>query len=180
MSDNPYAAPQARIADRSQVRVPSDITSKIRNAVVAGMIVAGLQLVLIAIGMAGNTQFGLDAWSLIDVALVAGLTYGVHRRSRACAVILLVLFVAGRIMFMVQSGTPNGVLVAIVIAYYLARGVQGTLQYHAFMKDPSIGVAYGQVLDAATSDRIAAMEALRHPAPAAASKSEGPAVDPRT
>lgn len=173
MSDNLYAAPQARIADRSQVRVPGDITSKIRNAVVAGTVVATLQFVLVAIGMAGSTQFGLDAWSLIDVALVAGLTFGVHRRSRACAVILLVLFVAGRIMFMVQSGTPNGILVAIVIAYYLARGVQGTFQYHAFTRDPARSEAYGQALDAATSDRVAAMEALRRPEAAAARNDTG-------
>lgn len=180
MSDNLYAAPQARIADRAQVRVPGDITSKIRNAVVAGMIVAALQLVLVAIGMTGRTEVGLDAWSLIDVVLVAGLTFGVHRRSRVCAVILLALFVVGRLMYMVETGKPNGILVAFVVAYYLARGVQGTFQYHAFMKDPATSVAYGQALDAATSDRIAAMEALRNPAPAAASKSEGPAVDPRT
>jgi membrane-bound ClpP family serine protease len=166
MADNPYAAPQARVADRSQLRVPGDITSNIRNAVVAGLVVAGLQLLLVVLGMAGVADFGLGAWGLVDVAIVVALVYGVHRRSRTCAILLLALFVVGRILFMVEQGKPTGIIVAFAIAYYLARGVQGTFQYHAFMRDPATSESYGKALDAATSDRIAAMEALRNPAPA--------------
>src|SRR4051812_5877313 len=164
MQDNPYAAPHARVADRANARVPHEILAKIKGAVVAGIVSATITGVLVVAALIGKPLFGVDAWSAIDVVLVLGLTYGVHRRSRTCAILLLLLFVAGRILMMVGQGQFNGILMSVIFAYYYGRGVMGTFEYHRFIRDPARPAAHEATLDAATNDRIAGLEALRPPA----------------
>lgn len=157
MQENPYSAPQARVAD-AEVRVPGEISGKIRGAVIAGLIIAAIQAVLVALALAGAQQLGVDAWVSIDVAIGLALVYGVHRKSRVCAVLLLSYFLLGRILLMIQSGMPGGLVVTAVVAYYYGRGVLGTFEYHRFVRDPGRRAAQEAQMQA----RVAAIEATRN------------------
>ena len=158
MSENPYVAPDARVAD-AELRVPGEITGKIRGAVIAGLVAAGFQAVLVALALSGSQSLGVDAWGVIDLAILLGLAYGVYRKSRICAVLLLLFFLLGRIMFMIESGKPNGLLVTAIFLYYYGRGVMGTFEYHKFVSDPKRLAAQ----DAELQARVSAIEALRNP-----------------
>jgi serine/threonine-protein kinase len=95
---------------------------RIKNAVAAGAICAVLTaLASLLMGPA----------MLVDAALVAGLTFGVSRRSRACAVVLLVYYVAAKIYMLSQAGAPRGIFVSILFAWYFLQGVQATFAAHA-------------------------------------------------
>ncbi|MEG2189302.1 MAG: hypothetical protein RRY08_05675 [Christensenella sp.] len=74
------------------------------------------------------------ALGLIDVALVAALTLGVHlKQSRVCATILLLLFVISNAVsaYFVKIDIVSLILIAI-IGYTLVCGVLGTF---AFQKE---------------------------------------------
>lgn len=128
------ASPVARIAVTPVAAAPAvdpDVEKGIKNAVVAACISGGITALFTLVALAGVNPVGLDGWAFVDVALIFVLAYGIHRRSRACAVILLVYFVASKIFMMVQMGKPTGLPLAIVFIYYYFMGVQATFKHHS-------------------------------------------------
>lgn len=138
---NPYAAPSADVST-APAAVPVEVAKKIRNGWVAACISGTLTLVVTLIAMSGTAILSFSAWSLIDVAVIFGLAFGIYRKSRTCAVLMLVFFVASKIFMMVQSGKPSGLLLAIVFFYYFWQAVMGTFAYHR-LKPELAGGAQG-------------------------------------
>src|SRR5437016_148421 len=104
-----------------------DAGRHVRNACVAGLVSAGVTLVLSVGGL-----FGFTLWELVDAILIVGLTYGIWKFSRICAVVLLAYFVIGRVMLWAQNGMPGsiGLLVAVVFIYFYGQAVRATFGYH--------------------------------------------------
>ena len=128
-SMNPYTAPSAVVADPI-IEVPLETRKKIKSAWVAACISGTLTLVVTLIAMSGTELLGFDAWSFIDVALIFGLAFGIYKKSRTCAVVMLAYFVLSKIVLMIEAGKPSGLLMAFVFGYYFWQGVQGTFAYH--------------------------------------------------
>lgn len=131
---NPYAAPTAPVADIAPAipAIPADIAKKIKGAWVAGCISAAMTLVVTLIAMSGTEALGFSVWSLGDVAFILGLTYGIYRKSRVCAVLMLAYFVLSKIILMLEAGKPSGLLVALIFGYFYAQGIVGTFAFHKF------------------------------------------------
>jgi serine/threonine-protein kinase len=88
----------------------------------AATISAGMTSLFSLLAAAGViTVEGVDAWNLIDAALLAGLAYGVWRRSRVCAALLLVYGVASEVLFAFDQ-TARFSLLRIVFIYFYLRG----------------------------------------------------------
>jgi len=136
MSDNPYKPPTVNV-DRvePELPVPDNITRMIKSAWIAGLISIGITLILILVSFYGTSILGINAWALIDVGLMAGLTYGVYRKSRTCAVLLLAFFVLSKIMMWVQEGSPRGWIMALIFTWYFFQGMSGTFLYHRWKRD---------------------------------------------
>ena len=135
MSQNRYAPPGAEIdAVEPDAQVPAPILKKIRNACVAGTISTVITLVFALLAITGTSVAGITSWQLLDVALMAGLTYGIYRRSRTCAVMMLAYFVISKVLQIVEGGKPTGIVLALVFFYYYAHGVVGTFAYHKHLK----------------------------------------------
>ena len=117
-------------ADVSPVTIPDDIKQKIRNAWIAGCISGSLTLLLTLLAIFGKSFFYFSAWELIDVALVFGLVFGIYRKSRTCAVLMLVYFISAKIFIMSETGKPSGIPLALVFVYFYWQGVVGTFAYH--------------------------------------------------
>jgi hypothetical protein len=108
------------------------IDKAIRGAWIAALIVAARTLVMSMVWMLADvpTPFAelFNAWTLIDAGASCAFAYGIYRRSRACAVGMLVLFVGGQVMSRLETGVTNGVIPKVIIAVLLARGVSATFQ----------------------------------------------------
>src|SRR4029079_5710780 len=89
-----------------------------------------LTTVFILIALGGMPIRGMNAWSFLDVAVMIGLTFGVYRRSRVCAILLLAFFVLNKIIMWAQAGTPTGWPLAIAFGWAYYQGVMGTFEYH--------------------------------------------------
>jgi len=135
MSSNPYSPPTVEVAlAEPEPEIPAEVLKKIKGAWVAGLISGFMTLGVTLLAMAGTAMLGFDAWNLVDVAFVFGLTYGIYRKSRACAVLMLVYFVISRIAMMVETGKPSGLLIGLIFFYYYARGISGTFAYRRLIK----------------------------------------------
>ena len=135
MSDNLYAAPRANL-DRpvTQAEIPADILKKIKYAVGAGLVTGAFTLVITLIAISGNSLLGFSAWSMIDVVLVFGLTFGIFKKSRTCAILMLIYYVLSKIYLMVESGNPSGWIMSLAFGYLCLMGVFGTFDYHSLQR----------------------------------------------
>ncbi|MBL8277757.1 MAG: hypothetical protein JNL93_13735 [Pelomonas sp.] len=128
---NPYAAPTAAVADPVP-SIPPDIAKKIKSAWVAGCISGAVTLAVTLLAMAGTQTMGFSAWSLLDVALIFGLSFGIYKKSRTCAVVMLVYFVTSKIILMMEARAASGLLVALVFGYFYVQGILGIFAFHKF------------------------------------------------
>jgi hypothetical protein len=135
-TENPYAAPAAAvIAAAPEVpKVPMEILKKIKNAWGAALFSAGITLVFTLVAMSGTKMLNFSAWQLIDVILILGLAFGIYKKSRTCAVLLLIYFIGAKLLMFAESGAISSIPMALVFGYFYWQGVSGTFAYHKFIK----------------------------------------------
>lgn len=111
---------------------------RIEGAWMAGVVSGGVSLLFAALLVRGSTRVHRgDLVNLADVALVFALAFGVARRSRVCAVLLVALAVAG-FAYATYLGLPWIVrLTNVGFGYFYARGVLGTIAYHRLREAPA-------------------------------------------
>jgi hypothetical protein len=137
VSVNPYAPPKAAVGipeNAATDSVPDEVLRKIKHAWIAGLISAAITLLVTLLAVSGFKVLDFDAWEFLDVALILGLTYGIYRKSRVCALLMFLYFLASKILMFVQSGKPNGIVMGIIFLYYYGQGVAGTFAYHKLAK----------------------------------------------
>ncbi|MBI3715915.1 MAG: hypothetical protein HY255_07985 [Betaproteobacteria bacterium] len=135
MSDNPYSPTQADLVlPPAEVAVPPEVLKKIKNAWIVGVISGTFTLVFSLLSIVGVQVMQFSAAELVDAVLAYGLAYGIYRKSRTCAILLTAYFIIGRIVLYVESGVISGGLMGVIFLYFLARGIEGTFQYHKLMR----------------------------------------------
>jgi hypothetical protein len=136
MPENPYAPPRADVdIPAAEPVVAPDILKKIRSAWIAGLVSAGLTLVFTLLAVSGtHLVAGFGTWHLVDVGLLLGLSFGIYKKSRVCATLLLVYFVVSKVLMVSETGKFDGVVMALILFYYHVQGVLGTFAYHRSLK----------------------------------------------
>lgn len=106
----------------------------IRDGSNIGFFVAGLTGFVVVIASLGVGGGALDYWNdpflLFDVAIAAGLAFGLRFHSRVCAVLLFLHFLLAKVMMFLDSGKVYGVGMALIILVFLGRAVWGTFIWH--------------------------------------------------
>jgi len=129
--ENPYQAPHVNVDTETAPEIPSKVLSRIKGGWIAGIVSATITLIFILIAMNGtNMPLSLDAWSFIDVALIYILSFGIYKKSRTAAVLLFLLFLANKILMVIESGRFQGGLMALIFLYFYFMAIVGTFQYH--------------------------------------------------
>jgi hypothetical protein len=76
--------------------------------------------------------------ALIDAVLYAGFGFGIGRKSRACAILALILYLGSQISaYFVGRGSWNIVLV-VIVTFLFINSVRGTFAHHRFVKKVQI------------------------------------------
>ena len=132
MSDSPYTPPKTALLPPDRpLEIPADITRKIRNCGIAGLVSAAITCVFTFVALSGPNPLGLDIGAFVDAALMAGLAVGVLRKqSRACAVLMVVLFVLNKAIMWSATGTLTGLSISLVFLWFFGQGVVGTFQWY--------------------------------------------------
>jgi hypothetical protein len=94
----------------------------VTRAWTAATISAALTLIFGALAAFGITTIsGVDGWILVDASILATLAYGVWKRSRVCALLLVIYGVANEI-YLALDETAHFSLLRIVFIYFYLRG----------------------------------------------------------
>lgn len=107
---------------------------QIKLAWQVGTVQGTITLVFTLLALAGYDffirLFGLaNILSFINVCLIYGLSFGIYKKSRIAAVIMLIYFVADKAWVAIELKSNPGILSLLFIIVYVG-GVQGTFAYH--------------------------------------------------
>ena len=97
----------------------------VTRAWMAASIQAGLTFIVGVLAAAGVfVAPGFDAWLLVDAAILAALAYGVWKRSRICALLVLIYAIGNEAYLALQETSHFSILRLILIYFYF----RGTIQ----------------------------------------------------
>ncbi|MDX5418704.1 MAG: hypothetical protein LPK09_05770 [Hymenobacteraceae bacterium] len=109
----------------------------IRNAWIMGIISTAMTIVVSLVG-AYSEDFryssGFDTWTLLDAALIAGLTYGIYKKSRFSALGLLIYFVLSKFIAAAAEGQFPFGLGSLFFGYFYLMGTISAFKLHAHKK----------------------------------------------
>lgn len=116
---------------------------KIRKAWVAGAVVTGLTVlaaVIFSIIVSDQARgqlktVGSSPELILSAIIFGGLSIGVYRRSRVCALLICTIYILEKIWTIAVTGKIAGILIGLLFIYYFVGGVQGTFDYHRIMKN---------------------------------------------
>jgi hypothetical protein len=108
--------------------------AKIKLAWQVGIVSGTLTLIFVLLSLGGYDFTGLiDASALIDVCLIFGLSFGIYKKSRIAAVLMLVYFAFNQAWIIIEIKRFPGIISWIFLILFL-RGVQGTFTYRKLSK----------------------------------------------
>ncbi|HUJ19713.1 MAG TPA: hypothetical protein VL197_17125 [Nitrospirota bacterium] len=113
----------------------------IKKAWMAGIISGVLTLIVTLAAMSGHSIMGFTALNLVDAVLIFGLSFGIYKKSRTCAVIMLIYFIGSKIYLWKETGSLAGFPLAALFGYYFYQGVTGTFDYHSNADAPATPAA---------------------------------------
>ena len=99
-----------------------------------GVISGTVTLAVTLISIFAAPVMGFGPWELLDVALIFGLAFGISRRSRTCAILLLIYFLISKFILLVTNPSASSVPMALVFIYFYVRAVIGTFRYHKALR----------------------------------------------
>lgn len=129
-----YAAPESSPKTSTQ-DVPEDILKKIKFGWIAALISTLLTALVVTISIITNAnQLLVNVWSYFDVGLMVILTFGMYKKSRVAATIMLIYFALSKIFITLETGKVNGLFLGILFLYLYLQAVIATFKYHAILK----------------------------------------------
>jgi S1-C subfamily serine protease len=128
------------MAKHDQLSPQEKIDRAIQRAWIAALVCGGITLVvgLIAIG---GTQLvpGYNGGIVLDALILFGLAFGVYKRSRICAT-LLVGYAAFNEVYIIITGIDKSPGLRVIFIYFYFRGMLATFAYQKQCAKPSISV----------------------------------------
>lgn len=109
-----------------------EANQQIKTAWIAGTVTTVITLLAMLV-LSGSEAGGL-LW--IDVLLTAGFTFGIYKKIRACAVLMLIYFILSKLLQIIAALDANAGINPIAIGfgglflYFYAQGVKGTYTFH--------------------------------------------------
>tara|TARA_B100000989_G_C19456202_1_gene434119 strand:- start:538 stop:912 length:375 start_codon:yes stop_codon:yes gene_type:complete len=119
----------------------SEALKNIRYGYIAALVSAGITVVLNFLQIdAGDINLFSDPVVLYDVVIILFFALGIYKKSRVCAIAMLIYFILGKIFQFYEYAsygidTPTSTyLVAVVFIYFYFQAVRGTIVFHKINK----------------------------------------------
>ena len=119
----------------------SEALKNIKYGYIAALVSAGITVVLNFLQFdAGDVNLFSDPVVLYDVIIILLLAFGIYKKSRVCAIAMLIYFILGKIFQFQEYASygidtpPSTYLVAVVFIYFYFQAVRGTIAFHKINK----------------------------------------------
>jgi len=122
-TSSPFYHPSQPPVDASKL---AEAQKNIKIAWIAGLILSVLTLIT-TLASAESEGAGFQ---LLDVLLMGGLTFGIYKKNRVCAVAMLVYACLLLLRLLINDFSVVGILLVGILIYCYAQGVRGTFAYY--------------------------------------------------
>ncbi len=131
MNDARFTPPGTPVHDIAPgaSEVPPKVLAMVRGAWLACLVSAAQTLFA---GIAALSEME----GLVGAALILGMAYGISRKSRVCAVLMLVYFAVSRVLVYLADGPSIGMVLSAILLVLYVQGVAGTFEWHQARKTP--------------------------------------------
>jgi hypothetical protein len=124
----------SHIVSKKAYKIDTDQDVKdVKSAIIAGILSGIMTLIVVIASRLSKydiTGLGYGMYTLLDIAVIYILIFGVYMRSRSCAVILFLYFVGSRTYIVINTGQIPGWFIVFLFGYLYYRGIRGTFGYH--------------------------------------------------
>jgi hypothetical protein len=133
----------ARLRRSDRPRQPEELAERLEKAerlidlAWSVAVLWGVMRLVAALWLWRNTTADDPGW-FADPVLIGALAYGLYRRSRACAVLLLVYVVMELRLAYHAQGPTAGVTVAFVLGMTFAQGIRGAYAYRRELAEAAL------------------------------------------
>lgn len=135
MVENPYAAPHAHTHDAQPATPLAKAPDTILRKIMAGWIAASLSTAInlfwaLRAFTSGNIPVGIGVG--IDAVMLGAGAYGLYRKSRIAALLLLGYYVLGRVLMLI-AGNLSGAVIGVIAVFIYVAAAKGTFDYHRWL-----------------------------------------------
>ena len=115
----------------------------IRNGGIAALVSAAITTTFGVLGFFtqssnADLNYMLDPWILLDVVLIVVLAIFIFRKSRVASTLLLVHFVASKLIMWIDLGAPKRLPLALIFLFYYFTAMRGTYLWNSTYRDVAI------------------------------------------
>lgn len=108
---------------------PNKMDSNIRNAWMAAAISSIITLTLVIVSISTGKSFGeIDPFNVIDVIILSTLAFGIYKRSRICAIIIVLYSLLNEGYVLTHGITVSPL--RIIFLYLYIMGLWSIFKYH--------------------------------------------------
>ena len=115
-----------------------DYEKKIRRGWIAGIVAGGFSLLLTIASLNTPADSGMreyfNEWTFIDITIVFGLSYGVFRKNKISAILLLVFSIVPKIIAFFTTGDLKALSGGAIFIYFFVEALRGILDYESTTK----------------------------------------------
>ncbi|SRR6266550_3425698 len=116
----------------------------IRWGWIAGAFVGTGTLAFVVYGaLSGQSVLGVDAWNLLDVVTAYALAYGIWRRSRVAAALMVAYMLYSKVAQAEQFGVWRALPTTLLFGYISIQALRATIASHRQLNTSSPPSASG-------------------------------------
>jgi hypothetical protein len=123
--------------ETSGITVPKNIQTDIRNGCIAACVSMIISIALTLISITWVKITGIDVWNFIDIGIVGILVIGVFKRSRTAATVLLIYFVASKVIMAALFKHPINMM-GLFFCYLYTRAMIATFKYKKIISSANV------------------------------------------
>ena len=105
-------------------------------AVATGILGLGLTFYALSSNASGFIGLWNDPLAFLDIVLIFILAFGVYKKSRTAAVVMVLYFIFSKIYLIIAGGQLSGntIVFSLVFLYFYVKSVQGAFVFHKIEK----------------------------------------------
>ena len=112
---------------------------RIRRGWISGIIVGSLTLLITIISLNSPENSTLresfNGLSFIDITIVFALTFGVYKKSKISAILLLAFFLLPKILGFIETGDAKVLTGGSIFVYFFVDAIRGISEYQKINKE---------------------------------------------
>jgi len=115
-----------------------DYEKKIRRGWIAGTIFGCIYLLITIYALYTQENSFLtdnfNSWSFIDITIYFGLSFGIYRKNKVAAILLVVFFLLPKVIAFVTTGDIRALSGGAIFGYFFVEALRGILDYESITK----------------------------------------------